>query len=238
MIPKYKQIISELKKEIKNKKYTVGERFYSESDIRSMFQVSSTTAVKVLNSLADENLITRIQGKGTFIAAEKHNADIKFTDLNMSKGRLEATKVLSVKEITDTKALKKLGLPTNRKYIEIVRLRYIGSQLSELTIAVVDSAYIKNGKNKDIQIFADLYHKIENDSGINPFKLAYDQKATAIISSDSEILNIFNTKKSLPLIKQARTTYIDNNKEKILEKVRSYKLLKFWGFKIEVPATN
>ena len=83
-----------------------------------------------------------------------------------------------------------------------------------------------------------MYHKIESDSGIDPFKLAYDQKATAIISSDPEILNIFNTKKSLPLIKQTRTTYIDNDKEKILEKVRSYKLLKFWGFKIEVPATN
>lgn len=238
MKPKYQQIIETLKKEINSGRYHTGDRFYSEADIKDMFKVSSTTAVKVLNLLASANLINRIQGKGTFIAAEKHNTEIRFTDLNMSRGAIEGTKVIAMKKEKQPAILHELNLGSKENYYTITRLRYIGSQISELAISHVNSKYIKNFDPHHLQKYSDIYRQIQADFSFDPFKLAYKQVATAEVIDDPHFLKLFNSEKPLPVIKQSRHTYLSEDRKKILDFVNSYKLLKYWGFRIEVPAQN
>lgn len=235
MKPKYQQIIDSLKEEINQKKFHTGDKFYSEADIKEMFSVSSTTAVKVLNSLANENIINRIQGKGTFIATEKHNAKIRFTDLNMAKGAIEGTKVISMQEENDPEILKELHLPKNKTYFRIIRLRFINSQISELSISYVNSKYIKGFNPHHLQKFSALYQKIAEDFEIDPFKLPYRQVVTAETVSDQKILKHLQLEKATPLIKQVRHTLFPHESSELLDYVVSYKKLNFWGFKIEVP---
>jgi Transcriptional regulators len=71
-LPKYQEIIDILNDELNRGKLHQGDKFYSESEICSRFEVSSTTAVKVLNILQQDNKVTRNQGKGTFVAKENH----------------------------------------------------------------------------------------------------------------------------------------------------------------------
>lgn len=235
MKPKYQQIIDSLKKEISDRNFQPGDRFYSQSDIEKMFRVSSTTAVKVLNSLSNENIINRIQGKGTFIAAEKHNAEIKFTDLNMSNGAVEGTKVIHMQKGTDLEILNKLNLDKNKFYYKIIRLRFINEQISELTTSYVNGKYIKNFNKNHLQKFAALYQKIASDFNCDPFRFAYKQTATAELVNDQTILKQLQVNKPTPLIKQVRYTLLPGNNPGMLDYVVSYKKLPYWGFRIEVP---
>ena len=93
--PKYQEIADVLISELDQGRLNQGDRFYSEAELKSRFDVSSTTAVKVLNLLQTENRVTRIKGRGTFVAKESHRRVVYLTDLNMAKTEPEWTKVLS-----------------------------------------------------------------------------------------------------------------------------------------------
>lgn len=79
--PKYQEIVDELIKELSEGRLNQGDRFYSEAEIKDRFAVSSTTAVKVLNLLQEKNWVTRIKGRGTFVAKENHRRVVYLTDL-------------------------------------------------------------------------------------------------------------------------------------------------------------
>lgn len=64
---KYRQILDHLRKEIKKGKYPDDDPFYSNNTLAAEFGVSNLTAGKVLSMLAQEDLIYRINGKGSFI---------------------------------------------------------------------------------------------------------------------------------------------------------------------------
>ncbi|MDO9463847.1 MAG: GntR family transcriptional regulator [bacterium] len=68
-IPKYSQLKDILSKEIKNGKFKEGDKFYSERKLVGKFNISRNTAVESLRILENEELIERIQGKGTFVSS-------------------------------------------------------------------------------------------------------------------------------------------------------------------------
>ena len=115
--PKYQEIVDELIKELSEGRLNQGDRFYSEAEIKDRFAVSSTTAVKVLNLLQEKNWVTRIKGRGTFVAKENHRRVVYLTDLNMAKTQPEWTKVLSVASGNDATVRQRMKLGANDAYI-------------------------------------------------------------------------------------------------------------------------
>ncbi|WP_249863935.1 GntR family transcriptional regulator [Paenibacillus konkukensis] len=45
-----------------------GDRVSSESELMNQYHVSSITAKNALTSLADQGIVVRVQGKGTFVS--------------------------------------------------------------------------------------------------------------------------------------------------------------------------
>ena len=113
---------------------------FSEAELKSRFDVSSTTAVKVLNLLQTENRVTRIKGRGTFVAKESHRRVVYLTDLNMAKTEPEWTKVLSVAFGDDPVVRQNLRLADKEAYVVIKRLRMIGDQAVQCSIDAWDSS--------------------------------------------------------------------------------------------------
>jgi len=64
----YKEITNFIKMEINNGTLLPNQKIYSEAALVEMFNVSRTTAAKSLDILSTENIIYRIQGKGSFVA--------------------------------------------------------------------------------------------------------------------------------------------------------------------------
>jgi GntR family transcriptional regulator of arabinose operon len=67
--PAYQQISRMLRQEIADGRYPPGAPFVTQRALCERFGVSSTTAVRVLNDLAAEGLVTRHRGRGTFVTA-------------------------------------------------------------------------------------------------------------------------------------------------------------------------
>ena len=62
-IPKYQYIKDELKNKIISGQFASGDKFYTEAELISMYDVSSITVVRALNDLAKDGYIVRQQGK-------------------------------------------------------------------------------------------------------------------------------------------------------------------------------
>ena len=67
-IPLYYQIAQHLRSEIRNRGLRPGDLLGTEEEIQKNFRVSRATARKALEGLVEEGLVTRITGKGTYIA--------------------------------------------------------------------------------------------------------------------------------------------------------------------------
>ncbi|WP_320930340.1 GntR family transcriptional regulator [Hungatella sp.] len=73
--PLYAQIHNQLKEQILSGKLRPGDRLPSENELAEHFGVSIITSKRALNELADESLIIRTKGKGSFVAG-KDGSDI------------------------------------------------------------------------------------------------------------------------------------------------------------------
>lgn len=66
--PLYKQIKVLLTQSLQGGEWRPGELIPSETDLAARFKVSQGTVRKAIDALADENLLVRQQGRGTFVA--------------------------------------------------------------------------------------------------------------------------------------------------------------------------
>ena len=67
-IPAYKRIMEYVRERIKNGEYRPGDRIPSENELAKMFDVSRLTARRAIEKLADEGLLIRVPGLGTFVS--------------------------------------------------------------------------------------------------------------------------------------------------------------------------
>lgn len=71
--PLYIQIANDLRSKILKGDFRPGDRLPSENEIAEQYHVSVITSKRVLNDLADENLIFRLKGRGSFVAGNSGN---------------------------------------------------------------------------------------------------------------------------------------------------------------------
>jgi GntR family transcriptional regulator of arabinose operon len=68
-LPKYQEIRSFLLEKLSDGTFSVGDRFYSDNQLKDLFKVSNLTVRKALSFLEDEGFVKRIHGAGSFVAS-------------------------------------------------------------------------------------------------------------------------------------------------------------------------
>ena len=233
---KYQDIVLKLVEKLDNGWLNPGDRFYSEAEISRIYHVSSTTAVKVLNTLEQQNKVTRVQGSGTFVAKEAHKQVAMLTDLNLAEGQTESVKVLLVRMGDDQDVLQKLHFDEINNYLEVRRLRYIGKKVSQYSISYLNPNYLNTDELDNLPLFSSVYQKVRDDSKIDPFELPFKQKNCAKTVSDKEILQYFTQEARQLFIYQERETYLPLVSGELLEYAISYKLPEYWGYEATATA--
>ncbi|WP_248924533.1 GntR family transcriptional regulator [Paenibacillus hamazuiensis] len=85
----YKQIQEDIKAKIKSGELRPKDRVPSEQEIMDEYKVSKITVKNALTALADDGLVVRIQGKGTFVAEQAGLSDtLKMTVRRGGAGNL------------------------------------------------------------------------------------------------------------------------------------------------------
>ena len=71
LIPLYRQVMDSLSADIENGTYPVGARIPSETELSDIYGVSRITVRRAVTELSSEGILTKKQGKGTFVNAPK-----------------------------------------------------------------------------------------------------------------------------------------------------------------------
>ncbi len=234
MIPKYEQIKQDLISELKNHQFVPGEKFYSESDIKKRYNVSSITAVKALNEMTTAGFLYRIQGKGTFVSKSKVSQNVKFSDIENHPIDTETVKVISVTKENEPAILKELKLDSNDYYYKIVRVRYADDIPFLIHLTHINKDLMQEPLQKDLSYYKSVYERINKDFGIDMFSLSSVETNEITFPEDVTLLNLLQLSFREPAVKQVKHSYFAD--KSVAEYIVSYKHWKYFKTKIEIEA--
>jgi GntR family transcriptional regulator len=213
-IPLYYQLENVLREKITSGAYAGGGRIPTETELIEQYSVSRITVRQALQALADEGLIERRQGRGTYVA-ERKSAKRKFTgkihltgsldeliamgmgtpvkvlEMNLVEADTHEAELLQLKVGTPIYRLKRLRINENKPFGLIIN--YLPEEIgSQLTVAELSSGA--------------LLHTIESKLG---YKLENARQEIKAELSDPYVANLLDIRVGTALLSIERTVYTD-----------------------------
>ena len=231
-LPVYIQIHDQIKSEIEQGIWKIGDRLPSERELAVKFNVSRMTLRQAIQNLADEGILERKIGSGTYVARkkvqEKMTGATSFTEIMESQNRVPSSRTISYFLTSPSSSeMEKLNLQKEDTILRMERIRYaddipICFEVASVPQKIID-AYSK------AEITESLYRTLEEKSG-NKIGAA-NQTITAVLASEkiAEYLEIKRGDAVLRLrqisyfedgmpFEYVRTQYVGNRFEFYLEK--------------------
>ena len=153
--PLYKQVEENIKSEIKNGRWRVGQQIPTESNLSSIYDVSKITIRRALKNLESDGFLVRVQGKGTFVTQDSLRYSLSgklmgFTEEVIAQGRNPGSIVLGCGLYTPTEEItEKLELVNHEKVFFLERARLIDGNLSRIVISHIAYRYFPNIESFD-----------------------------------------------------------------------------------------
>lgn len=101
--PIYLQICDLIREKIDSGEMSIGSRVWSENEIMEKFDVSRNTARKAIETLVVDGVVSRVQGKGSFVQRPKVESGLQylssFSEEIIAKGLKPTSKVLRFERI-------------------------------------------------------------------------------------------------------------------------------------------
>ena len=232
--PKYQQIKDDLKQQIISGKFENGDKFYTESELIKIYNVSSITVVRALNDLAADGYIIRQQGKGTFVSRSRKHKLVEFSDVEVFPMQNDQVTVLSIERGNDEYYLSKLGLKRKQYYYKIERVRKTGGKPYIFHNSYIPEQYI-NANYPDLEYYSSIYRRFKNDYHIHMNDEHFEEINEITYPTPKEIAEILNIDSQFPTVFQVKTTSLATTGQ-ILEYSETYKRGDY--FKIKFLSQN
>ncbi|RCW16281.1 GntR family transcriptional regulator [Streptococcus gallolyticus] len=232
--PKYSIIQKELLNEIMSGAYTGGEKFYSQAELCTRYQVSSITIIRALKELEKAGYLTRKQGLGTFVAQPQHEKIVKLSTFEALSTKQDAVNVLSIEKGNNPYYLDKLNLHKSEYYYKITRIKY-----NDSTPYIYHQAYIPHDYILDSHVplekFNSIYRRFRHDFNIYLSEALFRETTEVIFPAPETIASQLELPDKEPVIYQLKTMKHSKN-GRILEYSETYKHWHF--FKTEITHQN
>jgi GntR family transcriptional regulator len=130
--PLYRQIKARLTERLSAGEWRPGEPIPSEMELAQRFSVSQGTVRKAVGELADENVLVRRQGRGTFVASHAHaRSQLSFLRLMPDDGEVEAleAELIDLRRVrADATSARQLELPSGATLVRLRRALSINGE--------------------------------------------------------------------------------------------------------------
>lgn len=139
-LPLYEQLRQALLADIVERRLKAGARLESEAELCARFGVSRTVVRQALGELTQRGVLSRIQGKGTFVSEPKlrehflHTAGGFFHDL-ASRGHRISSKVIDCREAVPEPTVANALELVDQRVVLLERLRYVDDEALVFTRA-------------------------------------------------------------------------------------------------------
>lgn len=154
MLPAYMKIHDQIKKDIDEHRWAIGERLPSERDLAEQFAVSRMTLRQAVSLLVEEGVLERHVGSGTFVSStrvqEKMRGTTSFTEIVKSQGKVPSSQLISYKKtIPNEQEVAKLGIFPTDNIIRMERVRYADQVPLVYEVASIPEKFIKDFKKEE-----------------------------------------------------------------------------------------
>ncbi|MBC2578321.1 GntR family transcriptional regulator [Peptostreptococcus russellii] len=231
---KYERIFASIVEKIETGVFKEGEQVYTEKEIKDLYGVSSTTAVRVLSELENSGYIFRVQGKGSFVSKTLVNKKVSFTESNnfhkyFKDTVVETSRVIGVEIVQDREFCKKIGMPVSQ-LLKITRVKYIGDVAWAHQTNYISMKYLPNIDIGDIDSFKELATMIRKNYRIDIHK-EKSKKKIKVITDIPESVAFYISKENEPCFEFDRFTYMPDGD--IFEYVKIYINYKYYEIVIK-----
>lgn len=229
--PIYQTILNALILELNSNRFKKNAPFYSEKELREKYQVSSTTVVRVLNMLADQGYIHRIQGKGSFVSKFNRGTAVKITDTHAYDLDDEQVAVLVVNATTPVKARSKFETTTPVWYFE--RLR----EIQQVPFEYSQSWYLKSllppASVSRPRLIHSLYALIRKHAQLDLAQQPFEQEYAVTVVPNQRVADYLHVTLDAPVVKVERWVF---REDQTLEYTLSYLLPNYFGLHLTSTA--
>jgi GntR family transcriptional regulator len=211
--PLYHQIRDFLRDELQNGEFKPGERIPSEAELSARYRVSRITVKQAIQSLVQEGLLYRMQGKGTFVArpkvAHSLNRITSFSQQMRDRGMAPSTKILEVEIVAARGRVREaLAVAEGTLVTKVRRLR-----LADAEIMGVQTAYVPIDMCPDLADHlkenVSLYELLRTRYGLAPARALENYTAIVLDSYDARLLEV---PEGSPALFAERMAYLADNR--------------------------
>lgn len=233
-LPKYLLITNEIISLIQSSKLAPGDKIPSENEIIKNYQVSNTTARKVLQEIEKGGYVEKVQGKGTFVKdfviGRNASKILSFTKNMKDQGLTPTTKLLD-KELIDEDISVTVGGKVyiiKKPVLKIHRLRLANDIPMMHEIRYISMKYCPESQNANLE--DSLYNIYQEECKLTISSIEQDLSA---IFLDDETKQLFKVTDDIPGMLVDGVSFC--GKGKVLEGERS--IYRADKYKFSVMAT-
>lgn len=192
MLPAYIQIHNQIKEEIDQGVWKIGQRLPSERDFSLRFEVSRMTLRQAITLLVEEGVLERRLGSGTYVASnriqEKMRGTTSFTEIIKSQGKAPSSQLISyVEDRPNKKEQANLTLRPSEIVIRMERIRFADDVPVVYEVAVVPKKFIGNLPQEAV---AQHFFQTLTDNGLKIGKSQQTIYARLALGKVTEYLNL------------------------------------------------
>ena len=199
--PLYVQLADVLRKQIERGVWQPDQKIPSENELNRMYGISRMTARQVLAQLVNEELLFRVQGKGTFVAHRKIGTrSPSYMGLREQLERMgyeTSTRVLSGEVIpADATVARHLGIGEGEPVHRLVRIRVVDDEPISLHTSFVPTSSAADLPENDL-VNRQLCVVLETEYGLRMSRVGESLESTLPSADEAALLRI---RRSTPLL--------------------------------------
>jgi len=207
--PLYRQIMTLLTRSLQGGEWRPGEVIPSEVELAARFKVSQGTVRKAIDALADENLLVRRQGKGTFVATHaEERVQFRFLRLMPDDGEVGgmARRVIDCRRLrAPADVARMLALKSGDATVQIRRVLSFRDKP-----VVLDDIWLPGNAFKGLtaerlaEYKGPLYGLFESEFGVRMIRA--EEKVRAV-GADTEVAGLLSLPQGAPLLSVERLSF-------------------------------
>jgi GntR family transcriptional regulator len=195
--PLYIQLANVLREKIERGEWKPDQKIPSENELNRMYGISRMTARQVLAQLVNEELLFRVQGKGTFVAHRKIGtrspAYMGIREQLERMGYATTTTVLSSEVVpADVRVAEHLRISPDDAVYRVRRIRLIENEPISLHTSFVPKR-LANDLDADDLVNRQLCVILENEYGLRMSRVNESLESTLPTADEAKLLRIRRT---------------------------------------------
>ena len=207
--PVYIKIHNQIKRDVENHVYKVGDRIPAERQLAVKFGVSRMTLRQAIKTLEEEGILERRLGSGTYVASqkvqEKMSGIMSFTEITQANGQIPSSKLISYQIGKPSLSEKeRLNLNPDSEVLRMERIRFADETPICYEVVTIPYHLVENLSKDDISTH--LYETL-NKNGYRIGRVTEHISAAVANENDARLLN---AKKGEALITRRQVTELSN----------------------------